>query len=209
MAKLNPFSKEASSDSDEQKTPLSSTSGMTRKSAAKAKPAREAAQSVRIAPTSSKSKVKHTPSAPQSKDARKAQRRAEREEEDQIASITELVMKQDPRYLRLRRVWWGLLIVGVVFIAVSFAVVYGFGAGVSNVITSTTDVISVVTLVISYAIILAAIIWEFVKIRPLRNEASAKVRGMSAKKRRAVVEQSYKAQEQRRAEKAARKASKK
>ena len=118
-------------------------------------------------------------------------------------------MKQDSRYLSRRRVWWGLLIAGIVCIAVSFAVIYAFGTDAKNYdLTTSVGVISTVLLVLSYAIIIAAIVWEFVKIRPIRNESMAKVRGMSAKRRRAVVEANYAAEEQRRAEKAVRKGKK-
>lgn len=206
MSQRSPFNERnmgKTTDGEEGSKP----SGMTRRSLSKGKPARPAAEGVRI--VSSKSKGKSVSSRPLTKEERKEKRRAEREEEDQVANITEMVMKQDSRYLSRRRVWWGLLIAGIVCIAVSFAVIYAFGTDVKNYdLTTSVGVISTVLLVLSYAIIIAAIVWEFVKIRPIRNESMAKVRGMSAKRRRAVVEANYAAEEQRRAEKAVRKGKK-
>lgn len=206
MSQRSPFNERnmgKTTDGEEGSKPA----GMTRRSLSKGKPARPAAEGVRI--VSSKSKGKSVSSRPLTKEERKEKRRAEREEEDQVANITEMVMKQDSRYLGRRRVWWGLLIAGIICIAVSFAVTYAFGTDAKNYdLTTSVGVISTVLLVLSYAIIIAAIVWEFVKIRPIRNESMAKVRGMSAKRRRAVVEANYAAEEQRRAEKAVRKAKK-
>ena len=187
------------------------TSGMTKKSMSQAKPARPAAETVRVAPSSSKGKAKAKAAAkPLTKEERKAKRRAEREEQDQVANITELVMKQDPEYLKRRRVWWALLGSGMVLIIVTFVIVTVYGnSAASYDFATTAGKVSTVAMILSYAVIIAAFVWEFAKIRPLRNEAIRKVRGMNAKRRRAVIEASYEQQEKRRAEKAARKAAKK
>lgn len=188
------------------------SAGMTRKSASKAKPARAAAQTVRVAPPSKKTAAPAKSAVPAdlSKEERKARRRARRQEEDQVARVTELLMKRDPTYLRLRRVWWVLLAAGVVCILVSFGITSVLGSDSTSLDFSTSrGIISGVMLIVSYALIIAGLVWEFVKIRPLRNEVTAKVSNMSAKRRRAVIEEAYQEDEQRRAERKARKGVKK
>ena len=206
MSLSNPFSKK--DDAKDEESAESAPSGMTRKSLSKGKPARPAAQGVRVVSASGKRKA--TPAKPLTKEERKARRRAEREEEDQVANISNILMKQDPEYLKLRRIWWVLLGVGFVFILGTFAlstVAGNNGTGAYDT-TTTLGLASVVLLVVSYILIIGAFVFEFAKIRPLRNAAMAKVHGMSQKRRQAVINAEYEAEERKRAEKAARKAKK-
>lgn len=207
MSQRSPFNKRNSPVEEETKP-----TGMTKRSAARGKPARPAAQGVRVVSASGATKKASGGSVPLSKEERKAKRRAEREEEDQIASVANMVMRQDPEYVRNRRVWYVLLGGGFGVVIVSFFLSSQLSAqGNQNIYDLGTPlgVVSVVTLVLAYALIIGAIVWEFVKIRPIRNAATTKVRGMSQKKRQSVVAAEYEADERRRTEKAARKAAKK
>lgn len=179
--------------------------GATRKSASRAKPVRAAAQTVRPAPTGSRSHASSSSVLP--KEARKAKRRAEREEEDQVSRVSDLVLREDPLYPSRRRVWWAMLIIGVLLIMVAFAVMSFNGSSEkANDITTPAGLVALVATVASYALIIGALVWEFVRIRPLRNDAIAKVRGMSARRRQAVVERAVERDDRRRAEKKARRA---
>lgn len=208
MSLPNPFNKKEEAEPVEEERPK--PAGMTRKSAASAKPAREAAQGVRVVSSSGASKSSSSP-ATKTKEQRKAERKAEREAEDEFANLTEIYLKKDEHYKKLRRYWWVMIGIGFVMVVASYLIVYVLGGtGAQSYDTaSTPGVVSLVMLGISYLLIIAAIIWEFVKVRPLRNDAADKVRGMSAKKRNAMLEEAYREQEQKRAAKAARKAARK
>ena len=185
--------------------------GMTKKSLSRGKPAREAAAGVRTVSASSASRKKTTAAAPKTKEERRAERRAEREEEDMVASLSNILMKQEEDYLKHRRVWWALLIVGFGTVIISFVLgSIGDSAGANPYDPSTPlGIASVVTLVLAYVFIIGSVVWEFLKIRPIRNACAAKVRSMSPKRRRQLIEAEYEADERRRAEKAAKKAAKK
>lgn len=204
MSLPNPFAKK---EDDAEATEATEHKGVARKSAASAKPARAAAQGVRV--VSSTGKVKKS-AAPLTKEERKERRRAQREEEDQVASVSNLLMKREPEYKKNQRIWWVLLGGGFAVVLVSFFLSSAAGdAGSSYDVSTPLGLASVVTLVVAYAMIIGALIWEFRKMRPLRNAAMIKAKSMSAKKRQAVFEEEYEADEKRRAEKAARKAAKK
>lgn len=207
MSLPNPFNKKDDEPVEEQAV---KPAGMTRKSAASAKPAREAAQGVRVVSSSGASKSSSSP-ATKTKEQRKAERKAEREAEDEFANLTEIYLKKDERYKKLRRYWWIMIGIGFVMVVVSFLIVYILGGNRSQSYDTSTPagVVSLVLLAISYIIIIAAIIWEFVKVRPIRNEAADKVKGMSNKRRNAMLEEAYKEQEAKRAAKAAKKAARK
>lgn len=90
------------------------------------------------------------------------------------------------------------MIIGLVFCALTFACSYLGGAGSNNFDLSTTiGILSVVTLALAYVFIIAAFVWDWIKIHPVRNQTMDEVRGMSDKRRRAVVEACYIAEEQR------------
>lgn len=211
MSQRSPFNKRNMPKAPETEAPA----GVSRKSAARAKPARAAAQSVRVVSASS-SKSKPRPGtaasmANMTKDQKKAKRRAEREQEDMIVTVANVKMREDDTYVRFRRIWWVLLVAGMVFVFVSFAA-GTLGRNAENNmydVSTTSGLVAVVSVVLAYALIIGALVFEFVKIRPIRNAALSQVRGMTEKKRRAVMERSYEEDERRRAEKAARKAAKK
>lgn len=208
MSQRSPFNKRnMPTDPDSE-----SQTGISRKSAAKAKPARAAAQSVRVVSASSKSRSGASSStANMTKEQKKAKRRAEREQEDMIVTVANVKMRDDPTYVRYRRIWWVLLVAGMVFVFVSFAAgTLGQNAeGNMYDVSTVSGLVAVIAVVLAYALIIGALVFEFAKIRPIRNAALSQVRGMTEKKRRAVMERSYEEDERRRAEKAARKAAKK
>lgn len=200
MSQSSPFKKNDDATEEEAKKP----SGMTRKSASRAKPAREAAQGVRVV-SSKPSKKKSTSRAPMTKEERKALRRAERAEEDQVANITDILMKKNPEYRRYRRVWWLLLTLGFGFVIVSF-IVGSIGQRQGDAVynfTTPLGITAIVTLILAYATIIGSIVWEFTKIRPIRRADMSRVQSMSQKRRQAVLEGSYEEEERKRAKKKA------
>ena len=199
MSQRSPFNQRNMPTTSAEKKP----SGVARRSASSAKPARQAASSVRVAKGTPSGKAKAA--AQMTKEERKQARREERAEEDRVAMVSNLVLQKNPLYKSRRTVWWVLLGVGIVCTLLSFVFMQIPAMGSQT----TANIGSMVTLALAYATIIAAFIYEFVKIRPLRNEALAKVKGMGERKRQAVVDANYADEERRRAQKAARKAARK
>lgn len=144
--------------------------GQTRKSAASAKPATKAAASVHI-PTKEKPKKKGFFSkamSSSSADASKGQKKPN------ASAVQEANFYNPPTetYKRLRRIWWIMLAVAVVFTAASFAL---------NMFMPDNMALNVVTLVIAYGSILGALYLDFVKIRKERDRYRAQVLGDKSK----------------------------
>ena len=173
--------------------------GFSRSSAAKARPAREAASSVRV---SSGSSSKGGLGTPETKEEKRDRRRREREEENLRNRAYDLVLRSMPDYRRTDRVFWILVGVGMVFAVISLVAMYRFGE-VTDV-TSPVGMFSTGALLLAYVCIIGAIIFDFVKRRPFRKQAQARVGGLTEKKLIELFEQDRAAQVARQAAKEAR-----
>ncbi len=163
--------------------------GMARKSASSAKPVREAAGSVRVVPASSKERRKQLERGENlnglSKEEKRARRAERRELEDRIETCVNYLLKEQPLYQSRRKMYWGLLVVaGVGFVGalITLGVV---NAGLTAV---PIEVLSLVFVGVAYAGLIGALIYDFVRIRPIRNEVRATVEGMSDNRMAAVLE---------------------
>lgn len=186
MSQRSPLNKRNTEQSSEE----NQRSGMARKSAASAKPARAAASTVRVVSVK-KDKDGFTTTKNMTKDERKAFKRAEREEEDQVEAITNMVVKNNELYKKNRRVWWIIMGAGIALVLFTFAANYiniDLNEG-SNPINTAWGMVSMVTLVLAYVLIFGSLAWEWTKVRPIRNETRDQVASMSKKRRAAVVEQ--------------------
>ncbi|WP_368139223.1 hypothetical protein [Collinsella aerofaciens] len=145
--------------------------GVARKSAASAKPARQAASSVRVVPASSKARRKELEKGESleglSKEEKRARKAKQRAKEDRIYTVSNILLKQDEDYTKRRRIWWIVLAIGMVSIPVQM-----------------------VGIVLSYVVILGDFIYDFVRIRPLRNMYRTQAEGMSDNKLNALIERS-------------------
>jgi hypothetical protein len=179
---------------------------MAKKSAARAKPAREAAQTVRAAPAGPKGHPttgrKANP-ATMTKEEKKEARRIERDAEDRQTVVTNILLRSDETYKKRRRVWWGLLGAGLAMTGVSWLCMFVIPAGSGD--ATGGGIVSIVTLVLAYIGIIGAFVYDFARIRPVRNDVERVARGMSEKKRQSVIDADYAADEKRRVEKEARK----
>lgn len=181
-------------------------SGMARRSTSSAKPARPAAGSVRTVATSGKAKRKQLEQGEdlsglsrEEKKARKAQRRMQ---EDRIYTAQNALMKQDPEYIKHRRRWYAMLALGIICIVIAWALMALNGG-------ETTGVRELVVVGLSYAFIIGAFIFDFVKIRPIRNACRSVAEGMSDSKLNSVIEREAKAEDDRRAAREAKKLARK
>lgn len=200
MSQRSPFNKRNQPQTQEEKK--ASSAGMTRKSPTKAKPVREAAGSVRVV-AKKKNPDGSTSTVGMTKEEKKEVRRAEREEEDVFNTLTNAMLKRDELYTSRRRIWWVFLALGLVFVVASFASGYIGAPDGSNMydLSTTGGILSVVSLVLAYVFIITSLVYEWMKIRPLRNETQNRIAGLSPKKRRAQLAELYEEDERKRVEK--------
>lgn len=198
MSQRSPFNKRNMPQMSEDDKPAKT--GMARKSASSAKPAREAAGTVRVVSVK-KDSFGGTVGKNMTKEEKKELRRKEREEEDQVAAITSMVTKNNPVYAKRRRIWWYLMGLGVLCLIFSFiGSYYNTQQGVGSYdLTTPIGIFTVVNLAVAYIGIIAALVWEFTKIRPIRQQTEAEISSMSAKRRAAVVEKCDAMEEERKA----------
>ena len=134
-------------------------SGTTKKSASKAKPAKEAASTVRIKGKTKKSRKELRAEASIQEQKRQAREQRKRGANAGTQSI-EVESERDRRIKRLRKIWWTMIGVAVVMVVLSwFTMDVGQG-------------FFIFTIVLAYALIIGALYIEFGKIRKIRNEAN-------------------------------------
>lgn len=183
MSTRNPMNKRSQAQQSGEMT------GFTRKSAGSAKPARVAASSVRVVPASAKEKRKQVERGESleglSREEKRARKRELRLQEDRIYTVSNVLMKDDPDYNKRRRVFWVLLVVAVIA-AIGVWVVM---LGLPEEALSVSQPVQIVGLIISYACIIGAFVYDLVRVRPLRNEARRRAEGMSEAKLIAVLEE--------------------
>ena len=171
-----------------------SRTGMVRKSASSAKPARAAASSVRVVPTSAKAKRAAAERGEDlsnlSKEEKKARKAELRYQEDRIYTASNALLKENADYVRLRRIWWVLLVIGIVALAGTWVMLMVYGQ--EGVESGSGQAIQIGLLVAAYAAIIIAFIFDFIKIRPIRNECRATAAGMSDAKLDEVIARSMK-----------------
>lgn len=174
-----------------------------KKSAASAKPAREAASSVRVA----ESAEKRANDLTLSKDERKAAKRERREEMDLRSQATQILLDHDEEYRRTEKVWWIILGIGFLSTIAALALYYLGPQSVNNDGTlGSAGIAGIVGIVIAYASIIGAFVYDWFKRRPIRRGTEAKVDGMSMKRIQAIFDQERKERAAKKAEKEARKA---
>ena len=176
--------------------------GFVRSSAAKARPAREAASSVRVATKPKSTDVLGR--ASETKEEKRERRRREREEQDIRNRAFDLILRNNAGYRKTEKIFWVIVGIGFAVAVISLAFSYAFGEGATD-LSSPQGVLSVATLVIAYACIIGGIIYDLVKRRPYRKQAEAQLRGISDKKLLELFEQEHAEQLARQAKKSARK----
>lgn len=153
--------------------------GFSKRSAANAKPAREAAAGVRVVSAKGTAKSSQT----ETKAEKKARKRREREQEDLRERALDTLQRADPKYDATTRVWWVLLGSGFAMAVVSLIVTYVVGSDSEYLTIGST-----IALVLAYALIIAAFIYDLVRRRPIRKNAERQIQAMSDKKVQEVLE---------------------
>ena len=151
--------------------------GFSKRSAARAKPAREAAGSVRT--TNAKD------SSSMSKEERKAARDARRSEQDVAYDATQIVLDQQPGYKTARRISWGTMIVGMVFAIASFLIMQYMQRGGSA--SESLAALSIGLMVLAYVSIIGSFVYDYIKVRPMRKKAEETTSGMTQKRMKRMI----------------------
>ncbi len=150
-----------------------------KRSAAGAKPAREAAAGVRVAKSGSHSSGK--PASEMTKEEKKAARREERDAADRRAAAQRALLNQMPGYKKTQRVWWILLGIGLVATLISWLMGQYIPTALSNP-TSPEGIVMIALMVLAYVVIIAAFIYDWRTVRPMRKAADAQANSLTDKK---------------------------
>lgn len=176
------------------------STGVSRRSASSCKPAREAAGSVRVAASTSKERRAELDRGEDlsslTKEEKKARKRELRMQEDRVYTALNVMLKEDFKYNRFRRVWWFLLGLGVVALVATWGLLIVVN---KNGQPAGMNVPEMVCTVVAYAAIIGALVFDFIKIRPLRNMYRAKAEGMSERQLDEVISRSGMTSEEERA----------
>lgn len=174
---------------DEQTEDVAST-GFEKRSATRAKPAREAAQGVRVVAAGPSSRAATKSTSNLTREQRKQQKMEEERNRDRLATATNIVLAKDPLYRKRRIRWWILVIIGLVMTASSFVVLYiAAPAGASTDVSTGWGMFTLVSLILAYGGIIGGLVYDLVRIRPLRRAADDKCRGMSVKRLDAIIKE--------------------
>lgn len=187
---------------DEAKSPDDEKKGFARSSAAKARPAREAAASVRTASKPKDQGILGT--SGESKEEKRERRRREREQNDMRTRAYDVVLRSIPEYRKTEKTFWIIVGAGFVLAVISLITAYIFGSEPS--LGSWQGLVSVISLVLAYALIIGGFIFDFAKRRPFRKRAEVQVRGMTDKRIAELFEQENREKLERQAKKEAKKA---
>ena len=152
--------------------------GFSRKSAARAKPAREAAGSVYSAASEA--------NAGKSKDKAKADRERRRSEEDLAYDAKRAYLAMMPGYQKTQRVWWALIITGIICTLFGWGVIKSLDPQSAN---SDLSVVTMVTMVLAYVLVIGAFIYDIVKVRPMRKIADEQVSGMTKRRMQKTIDE--------------------
>ena len=102
-----------------------------------------------------------------SKEEKRARKQAERLQEDRLYAASNALMRKDEDYSRRRKFFWVLLAAGLIAIVIVWLMI-GTTRGQEM---QTTQIVGIV---IAYACILGAFIYDLVRIRPIRNACRSK-----------------------------------
>lgn len=178
--------------------------GMARKSASSAKPATANSGTVRVVATSGKEKREQMEKGENleglSKEEKKARKAERRQEEDRILAASDALMKADPIYVHRNFISWIIMAISIVGLVAMLII--------SN-LSDSSSTLQIVCLVIGYGGLIVAIIYDMVRVRPIRNQYQTIAASMSESKLDSVLEKAAADEERKNLEKEAKKKAKK
>ncbi|MBP3885280.1 MAG: hypothetical protein J6D54_10155 [Olsenella sp.] len=156
-----------------------SKQGYSRRSAAGAKPAREAAAGVRVVGSGAVDTGK--PMSEMTKEEKKAARRANRDAADRRSAASRILLNATPGYKHSQHIWWALLATGLVATLISW-LMGQFMPNAMTVPTSPEGILTIALMVLAYAMIIIAFIYDWRTVRPMRTAAEAMANSLTEKK---------------------------
>lgn len=178
--------------------------GMARKSASSAKPATANSGTVRVVATSGKEKREQMEKGENleglSKEEKKARKAERRQEEDRVLAASDALMKADPVYVHRNFISWIIMAISIVGLVAMLII--------SN-LSDSSSTLQIVCLVIGYGGLIVAIIYDMVRVRPIRNQYQTIAASMSESKLDSVLEKAAADEERKNLEKEAKKKAKK
>lgn len=170
-----------------------SSSGMLKRSVSRAKPSRDAAQGVRVAATSAGKRDSARAARSNKKAMTSEQRKAAQAEEDRnrdrMMTASNIMLGKDPVYRKRKNVWWTFVIGGLVMTAISFVMIFIAPPETKNDFTTVYGIVSFVALILAYVGIGGALIYDLVRIRPIRKQMDEKAHTLSYKRLDAIIKE--------------------
>lgn len=159
-----------------------------KRSAARAKPKREAAGSIRYGASSSVGNDNKSRKAYATERlSKKAERQKRSRDEDRIYVVADILLEDDAEYQKMRNVWKWLMGLAVAMIVATIACGQISGHMEEGTLKTVLSIATTVTLVLGYAFIIAVFVYDMVKMRPKRAEYDQRVRSMTEKKQQQIV----------------------
>jgi membrane protein implicated in regulation of membrane protease activity len=164
----------------------SERTGFSKRSVSRAKPAREAAAGVRVvsagssAGKSSASSTAGKTPVEMTKDEKKRARQERRTEQDRRTSASQILLHDTPGYKKSQKVWWGLLGAGFACTIVSWLIPNVYPKAVAS--SAALNVVLLILLILAYGLIIAAFVYDWRIVRPMRKKAEATTNRMTNKK---------------------------
>ena len=116
-----------------------------------------------------------------SKEVAKAERKHDREISDLRYNVSQKLLEEREDYQKVHKTWFKFLIAGVVLMVLAI----GLYLVVSNMGTDAPEILGIlglITMASAYIVVIVGLIYDWRKIRPLRNEVDAYVKSMSEKR---------------------------
>ena len=160
--------------------------GFSKRSVTRAKPTREAGSGVRVVSAKSVASGKVTPSGkPESemtKEEKKEAKRVRRDAEDRRMAVSQAMLGQNEAYKKAQRIWWILLGVGMGATVLTWVLTTLSPDTSYGDFSSALGILIVVLLNAAYACIIAAFVFDWREVRPMRKATDAMVASMSDRK---------------------------
>lgn len=153
--------------------------GVSKKSAARAKPKAAAASSVRMDASTANGRAL-------TQSERKAKEREQRNDANRNLVASNILLKKDPVYRRNRTIWGTMLAVGLSMTILSWIILLTTPEA-QRTIDHTPGKLSLAALVLAYVLVIGAFIFDFVKVRKQRIAVEDKVASMSEKRVEEII----------------------
>lgn len=156
-------------------------SGTMKRSVARAKPKTAAASTVRLEKSTAK-----TGGRALTKEERKRAEVEERNDRNRVGAVTNVLLKQDPDYVRGRTIWGVVLAAGLALTIASWVVLIMAPEDARTAGTPAGRV-SVACLILAYVCVIGSFVYDWFKLRKRRIAMEEKVSRMSERRMEEIL----------------------